>query len=188
MENKTGTFWKSALNHGVIFGIILIIIQLVMWMMNIIPVGIAKGLLTLLISLIIYVVAIILFIKNYRDKNLGGLIPFGKAFLYGFAVFMIATVIGSIFNFIFLTFIDPEYTQRVIKITAEWTEDFMRSKGVPEEQITQALDKIESKKIPTALGSSVKSLIPGAVMGAIVCLISAAIAKKEEADPFKDVR
>lgn len=186
MEEKTGTFWKSALNHGVIFGIILIIIQLVMWMLNYIPVGIGKGLLTLVISLAVYVIAIMLFIKNYRDKNTGGLIPYGKAFLYGFAVFMIASVIGTIFNYLFLTFIDPEYTQRVIKVTAEWTENFMRSKGVPEEQITMALDKIESKKIPTALGSSVKSLLASAVMGVIVCLISAGIAKKEEKDPFKE--
>ncbi len=187
MESNTKAFWKSAINHGLIFGIILIIIQLLMWMFNFVPVGIAKGALALLISLVFYVIALFLFTKNYRDKNLGGIIPYGQAFLYGLTVFMIASIIGAIFNFIFLTFIDPEYTQRVIKITADWTENFMRDKGMSEDMINQSLDKINSKKIPTPIGSSLKSLIAAAIMGAIISLISSAFAKKVD-DPFKGVK
>lgn len=187
MENKAGIFWKSALNHGIIFGIVLIIIQVLMWMFNFIPVGIGKSLLMLLITLIFYVVAIYLFIKNYRDKNMGGSIPYGQAFLYGLAVFMIASVLGAIFNFIFLSFIDPEYTKRVMQTTADWTEEFMRSKGAAEDQIIKSVERISSKKIPTPLGSSLKSLIGSAIFGAIISLISAGFGKKE-ADPFQGVK
>jgi hypothetical protein len=184
MENKAKVFWKSAINHGVIFGIILVIIQVLMWMFNFVPVGIVKGLLVLVVSLLFYVIALFIFTKNYRDKALGGLIPYGHAFLYGLTVFMIASIIGAIFNFIFLTFIDPEYTSRVLQTTATWTENFMRSKGVSDEQITKAIDKINSKAIPSPLSSSLKSLIGSLIMGAIVSLISSAFAKKEE-DPFQ---
>jgi hypothetical protein len=187
MESNTKAFWKTAINHGLILGIIMIIIQLLMWMLNFVPVGIGKGALTLLVTLVFYVVALFLFTKNYRDKSLGGTITFGHAFLYGFTVFMIASIIGAIFNFIFLTFIDPEYTQRVIKITSDWTENYMREKGLSEDMINQSIDKITSKKIPTPIGSSLKSLIAGAVMGAIISLISSAFAKKVD-DPFKEVK
>jgi hypothetical protein len=183
MENKAGSFWKSALNHGVIFGIVLIIIQVLMWMANFVPVGIGKGLLVFVISLALYVSILFFVTKNYRDKSLGGHIPYGQAFLYGLTVFMIASVLGAIFNFIFLSFIDPEYTSRVLQITADWTENFMRSKGVPDAQISAALDKIHSKPIPSPLNSSLKSLIFSLIFGSIVSLISSAFAKKVE-DPF----
>lgn len=184
MENKTKVFWKSAINHGVIFGIIMIIIQVLMWMFNFVPVGIGKGLLTFVISLAFYVIVVFLFIKNYRDNSLGKIIPYGQAFLYGLTIFMIGSVIGAIFNFIFLSFIDPEYTARVIQTTATWTENFMKSKGVPDEQITRALDKINSRAIPSPLKSSLSSLIGSLILGSIVSLISSAFAKKEE-DPFQ---
>jgi hypothetical protein len=184
MENKTGSFWKSALNHGVIFGIVLIIIQVLMWMLNFVPVGFGKMFLVLVISLALYVTVLFFATKQFRDKLLGGHIPYGQAFLYGLTVFMIASIIGAIYNFIFLAFIDPEYTSRILQITADWTENFMRSKGVPDAQISAALDKIHSKPIPSPLTSSLKSLIASLVMGAIVSLISSAFAKKVE-DPFQ---
>jgi hypothetical protein len=184
MENKAGNFWKSALNHGVIFGIVMVIIQVLMWMLNFVPVGIGKMLLTFVISIALYVTLLFFFTKNYRDKSLGGFIPYGKAFLYGLTVFMIASIVGAIYNFIFLTFIDPEYTSRIIQISADWTENYMRSKAVPDATISAALDKIHSKPIPSPLTSSLKSLIASLVMGAIVSLISSAFAKKVE-DPFQ---
>ena len=158
-----------------------------MWMLNFVPVGIGKGLLTLLITFVFYIVALFLFTKNFREKTLGGFIPYGQAFLYGLTVFMIASILGAIYNFIFLSLIDPEYTAKVIQTTADWTENFMRSKGVSESQVSQAIDKINSKGIPTPLGSSLKSLIGALIMGAIISLISSAFAKKV-VDPFKEVK
>jgi len=187
MESKTNVFLKSAINHGIVFGIIFIILQVLMWMLDFVPVGIGKGLLMMVISFAFYILVLFLFTKNYRNKTLNGFIPYGQAFLYGLTVFMIASLVGAIFNYIFLTVIDPEYTARVIQTTADWTENFMRSKGVSESQISQAVDRINSKGIPTPLKSSLTSLIGSLIMGSIVSLISSAFAKKTE-DPFKEVK
>jgi hypothetical protein len=185
MENKASVLLKSALNHGLIFGVILVIMQLVMWMTGFMPVGIGKGLMILVVTFAIYIFGIFWFTKNYRNTFLGGYISYGDAFLYGLAVFMIATIVTAIYSFIFNSFIDPEYTGRIVKASADWTEGYMRSKGVPESQISSALEKISSKELPTPISSSLKSIGFGLIGGAIVSAISSAFAKKVE-DPFKE--
>jgi len=185
MENKASLLLKSALNHGLIFGVILVIVQLVMWMTGYMPVGIGKGLLTLVFTFAVYIFGIFWFTKNYRNSFLGGYISYGDAFLYGLTVFMIATIVTAIYSFIFNSFIDPGYTGRILKATADWTEGYMRSKGVPEGQITATLEKMTSKELPSPIMASLKSLGFGLIGGAIVSAISSAFAKKAE-DPFKE--
>jgi hypothetical protein len=185
MENKASVLLKSALNHGLIFGVILIIFQLVMWMTGFMPIGIGKGLMILAITFFIYIFGTFWFTKTYRNTSLGGYISYGDAFLYGFTVFMTATVVTAIYSFVFNSFIDPGYTARIVKASADWTEGYMRSKGVPEDQISAALDKISTKELPSPIKASLKSLGFGLIGGAIVSAISSAFAKKAE-EPFKE--
>jgi hypothetical protein len=184
MENKTSIFWNSVLLNGVILGIIGIIIQLLLWMFDYIPVGISGGLISLAVSLLIYVTLLFIFTKNYRDKSMGGILPYGKAFVYGLAVFVAAAVIGAIYNYIFLSFIDPEYQAKVVERSVAWTQNFMASKGIPEATISESIDKIREKALPSPLMASLKTLPFSVIMGAIVSLISSAFAKKEE-KPFE---
>jgi Protein of unknown function (DUF4199) len=185
MKEQSVLFWKSAINNGIILGVVLIILQVIMWMSDFIPVGIVKGLLTFVIYLVLYIIVIFLFTKNYRNKELSGYITYGNAFLYGLVVFMISTILVAIYNYIFLLFIDPEYTARVMQATINWTENFMRSKGVSELEIDKNLDKIRSKPLPSPLNSSLKSILFGVIIGGIVSLISSAFAKKE-GNPLHD--
>jgi hypothetical protein len=179
METNPNVFWKSAINNGILFGVILIILQVLMWMFNFIPVGIVKGLLSFVLFIALYVIALVIFTRNYRNKESGGFISYGKAFLYGLTVFFVATVLTAVYNYIFLLLIDPGYTERVMQATIAWTENFMRSKGVSEIDIAKGIDKIKAKPIPTALMSSLKSIPIGLIMGALVSLISSAFVKKE---------
>jgi hypothetical protein len=56
----------------------------------------------------------------------------------------------------------------------------MESKGVPEAQITEALNKIDEKGLVTPLKSVRQALVGGTIMGAIITLITSAILKKKE--------
>jgi hypothetical protein len=185
MENKASAFLKSALNGGLIFGVVLIIIQLAFWMFNIIPVGIGKSMLILAFNLTVYVVGVWWFTKSYRDGILNGFINYGHAYLYGFTVIIFSTILVVIYTYIFNTFIDPEYTTRMLKTSTTWTEEYMRSHGVPESQITDFTDKMMTKGHKTAIQTATGGLIAGVIMGAIVSLISSAFAKKVQ-DPFKE--
>jgi hypothetical protein len=183
MENKTSAYLKSALNSGLIFGVILVIIQLAFWMFNIMPVGIGKSLLLVLFNLVIYVIGLYWFTKSFRNGVLDGFINYGHAFLYGLAVVILSTILVIIYNLIFNKFIDPEYTTRVLKASANWTEEFLRSKGLSESQISDAVDKMMAKANPSAIKVAITTLIGGVIMGAIASLISSAFAKKIK-DPF----
>lgn len=185
MENKTSVFLKSALNSGLIFGVLMVIIQLATWMFNFIPVGFGKSMLFLLFSLLLYIIILFYFTKSYRSGILDGYINYGHAFLYGLAVFFIATIISVVYNYIFNKYIDPEYTTRVLKASATWTEEFMRGKGVPETTISDTIDKMMEKAKPSAIKAAITGIIGGVIMGAIVSLISSAFAKKVQ-DPFKE--
>lgn len=185
MENKTSAFLKSALNSGLIFGVILVILQLAFWMFGIMPIGIGKSMLMLLFNLVIYVIGIWWFTKSYRNGVLDGYINYGHAFLYGLTVFFISTIILIIYNYIFTKFIDPEYVSRVFKATVNSTEEMMRKRGIPDSTISETIDKMNAKGLPSQLKSAVTSLIGGVIMGAIVSLISSAFAKKVQ-DPFKE--
>lgn len=185
MENRTSTFLKSALNNGLIFGVILVILQLAFWMFNILPVGIGKIILIFLFNLVIYIFGIYWFTKSYRNGILDGYINYGHAFLYGLAVVVLSTILIIIYNFIFNKFIDPEYTTRFLKASANWAEEFLKSKGFSESQISKAVDKIMAKGLISPLKTVFKSLIESVIMGVIVSLISSAFAKKIK-DPFKE--
>lgn len=185
MENRMPNFMKNALNSGLIFGIILVIIQLLFWMFNFIPVGIGPGLLVLLLNLVISVAALVIFTKMYRDKEMGGFMTYGQAFRYGWVVYMVAAVIGVIYSIIFNEFIDPEYMDRVMQLTMDSTESTMRNRGMSEEQISQMLDRMAERTKDAGIGRTIiGGLVGGVIMGVIGSAISSAFAKKE-ANPLK---
>jgi prepilin signal peptidase PulO-like enzyme (type II secretory pathway) len=184
MENKMPDFWKNVLNGGVILGIVLIIMQLLMWMFNFIPVGFGTGMLALLFNVALAVIILFIFTKSYREKEMGGYITYGQAFKLAFMIYLVATVILVIYNVIFMKFIDPGYMERVMQVTAEATENAMRKRGMSEDQISRLLERMAERGKPTIVKTLVTSLISGVIFGAITSAISSAFAKKE-ANPLK---
>ncbi len=185
MENTQSPFFKSALTHGIIFGVILIIPSLLMWMFNFMPVGIAKGIIIFFVTIAVYFFALYWFTKNYRNTFLNGYISYGKAFSYALTVVIITSLINAIYTYFFYQFIDPGYSEKVINATINVTEEYMSSKGIPDATISAAIDKIRDKGIPTSMNLAVRGIISGTIIGAICALITSAIVKKES-NPIKD--
>ena len=180
MEKKVSV-WQATLNYGILFGLLLIIYSVVLYMFNIIPVGFTKlSLLLLVVNLAIYFFALWFFTKSYRNDILGGYIDYGKAFLFGLLIVAFSSILMAIYNYIFNAFIDPDYVQRVTDATQEWTREWMSSKGVPQSQIDITMEKMESKSLPTPLKSALQGILGGVIFGAIVSLITSAIVKKKK--------
>lgn len=178
---------KNAINGGLVLGLIQIVLGVILYIFNIMPIGISKGLILLAISLLIYVVILIYSSKSYRNNVLGGYISFGQAFVFALLVVIVASVLSAIYNYVFNALIDPDYTAKVISATKDWTESFMESKGVPETTIEDAMKKIDEKGVVTPLNSAWKALMGGTIMGAIIALIIAAVVKKSKEIPSKTV-
>ena len=180
MEKNKSLMWKHSLNYGILFGLLLIIYSVVLYMFNIIPTGIKLPLLLLVINLAFYFFALWYFTKSYRNDVLGGYIDYGKAFLFGLLIVGFSSILLAIYNYIFNAFIDPDYIQRVMNAIKEGMEEWMMSKGLPEEQIEKTIEKMGSKPLPTPLKSALQGILGGVIMGAIVLLITSAIVKKKK--------
>ena len=69
-------------------------------------------------------------VKETRDELNGEFFTTGQGFLTGLKITLIATLIATLFTFIYIQFIDPEMIDRMTEMTEEkWDE-----MGVPEDQ------------------------------------------------------
>ncbi len=181
MEKNKSLMWKHSLNYGILFGLLLIIYSVVLYMFNIVPVGFSKlTLLLLVVNLAIYFFALWFFTKSYRNDILGGYIDYGKAFLFGLLIVAFSSILLAIYNYIFNAFIDPDYVQRLMDATQDWTREFMSSKGVPQSQIDITMEKMESKSLTTPLKYALQGILGSIIFGAIISLITSAIVKKKK--------
>ncbi len=179
MEKKNA-FLSQSLTYGLYFGLVLIALSLVLWMLNVIPGKISTGILLFLVNIAIYAGLLYYATRRYRDDSLGGFISYGKALSFALMVVVVASVINAVYSYIFNTLIDPGYLERISKITMENTESWMRERGLSQEQIDQAMARVESRGVANAMKSSFQALIGGTITGFIIALITSAFAKKTE--------
>lgn len=109
-------------------------------------------------------------VKEIRENELGGYINVGLAFKKGMAIALIGGLISAVFTLIYMKFIDPEMSDRIL----QGAEDQWDQANMPEEQ------REMSRKITgiflnpwimapfviiwIALGGMVKSLIAGSIL------------------------
>jgi hypothetical protein len=125
-----------------------------------------------LITLVLYL---------YRKEYLGGYMTYTQGLGMGSLIMVIAGIIGAVYMFIFLKYIDPGF----IKVVFQMQEDKMLEKGMDEAAIEQAMaftEKMRSVGVMTAV-----SFISTAFMGFVFSAIVSIFLKKEPKDPFAAV-
>ena len=183
METKNSLF-SSALKSGLIIGVVSIVVFLIMYVADIKPVGIMTPILILLFSVGISIIVLVVYFKKYRT-SIGGFISFRDAFLYCFIAFTVSVIISQFFSYLFILLVDPEYYKNIMEAQKTWMENYLAGK-MPEEQMTQQLDKLDEQTakmgtFPTLL----KNLLGSIIVGGIIALIVGAIMKKKP-DLFAD--
>lgn len=175
------------MTYGLYLGIVLVIMSLLMYLLNIKPIGIMIPILFFLVTLAIVFFGIFISTKKVRNETLGGEMTFGQGFLIGVIVIFIAAILSSIYGYIQSTIIDPDYMRNILEAQKEWMYEFMSSKGVAEDQITKAIDGIDEKmKDINPIKNLFTGIISTTIMGAIISLITAAILKKKNENPFSN--
>lgn len=117
MENQeleSGTN-QHAIKWGIILGLISIIITLVVYLIDITL--LAKSAVGIVIF-VVYIAALIYAGRDYRSK-LGGYMSFGKAFTHAFVVLVIAGFIGVVFNYLLFNVIDPDIVPVLVEAQME---------------------------------------------------------------------
>ena len=160
--------------YGVIGGLIFVVYGL---LGNII--GFARpsaGMLSLalngLISLVLYVGLMVIAIRHYRDTENDGVVSFGKAFLIGLGIALIVAVFNTIFSYIYMNFIEPDY----LDTTLREMERMYEGLGMSEEQIENMM--LEAQKNMSPGRMVIQSVLFSGIFGAIVAAIVAAILKR----------
>ncbi|MEY4539029.1 MAG: hypothetical protein RLZZ306_786, partial [Bacteroidota bacterium] len=140
MENQTTTT-RTALKWGVIIGIISILYN------TAIMVSGQIGNLTLGYSFyIILAIGIFMAMNDFKKEN-QGFVSYSQGLGLGVMKTTIVGLISGFFTFAYLKFIDPSITDQLMKKTVE----DMEKKGLPDEQIEQAMEYSKMFMSPGAM-------------------------------------
>lgn len=168
---------NHAIKSGLIVGVISIVITLLLYIVD------PSMLASMWVGLFIFALLLVLvsyFGRQHRGET-GGFMSFGKAWVYSMQLFVIAGIIGTIFNILLYNVIDPELPGIVADKAVENAESMMARFGMPEDQMDEALDKTRNDTIErfTIVGS-LTGYLWSLIFYAILSLITGLIIKKNE--------
>jgi Protein of unknown function (DUF4199) len=166
------------IKYGLIAAAATIITTLLSNMMGLMSKGMGTMLVAGLVSIGIWIFIMVSGVKEHRDQQLGGLISFKRVFLVALGVMLISGIIGQIFNYVYMNFINPNAATEAM----EASRAMMEKMNLPEEAVDKAIEEgIASLKSPMSI---IKGIAGSAIGGAIVGAIMGAIMKKEPPRPF----
>ena len=173
MENQAST--KSfIINNGVILGVLGVLISVINYAFG---THLDPHWSTSLASGIFFIGLIILGISQFKKAN-RGFLSWGEGVKIGVGIAILASLISVIYNYIFVTFVEPDFMTQVMELQ---NQKFLEQ-GMSQEQIEAANAMTEKFKSP--LITSAFGIIASAIGGFIVSAIAAAIMKKSEEETF----
>lgn len=164
-------FQKLALNFGVLTGLFSILLSVIVYVMG---VYLEKPWWsTVLITLVGFGITYYAFIQ-YRSQ-LGGYLTLGQAMKLGVAIALIAGVIASLSNYIFMTYIEPDLVDQMIELGRRNLEE--SGNGLSDEQIEMSLEM--SRKFMQPWIMAAMGVIASVFMGVIYSLVAGLILQKK---------
>ena len=166
---------SAAINYGVYLGVITSLITIVVYGINIdLFISAWLGLV-----LFIMVVAFGAVSAVKSRKILGGLISFKQSFTSYFITIAVGTLISSVIGVIIFTYIDPEAATYLNEQVLILTKETMERIGLPQEAIIAAIEEA-SEKDNFSLGAQTQAFVFRLVFYAVIGLIIGLIVKKTD--------
>lgn len=170
MEEKLKSAFKPSLVPGIYLGFALIIYTLLLYVLDIdLESPFKYG------SYAIVAIGLYFSIVSFRDKYLNGFISYKKAFSAGFYTGLFASVIASIFTYIYVQYIDTELIANILIMSEETMLE--QNPDMTNEQIEQALSMTEMFMSPFIM--SIVGFFSNVILSAVLSLIIAIFAKRE---------
>ncbi len=170
METKKASVKKIALNYGLMLALGTIVVSVIVYVMGM---HLEQPWWQSLLNFIIMTTAIVYGLKAFK-KDGDGFMTLGEAIKTGLAISLIAGIVGSIFTFLFVTVIEPDFVTQMLEVTREkMIED---NPQMTEDQLEMAMgmtEKFMSPWIMTAFG-----IIASLFFGFIISLIAGLIMKQ----------
>lgn len=173
MENQANS--KSfIINNGVILGVLGILISVTLYAMGMhLDPHWSIGTL----QFILMIAIIVLGISQFKKAN-GGFLSWGQGVKIGVGIAILSALISVIYNYIFVTFVEPDFMSQLMEVQNQKFLD----QGMSQEQIEAANAMTEKFKSP--LFTSAFGIIGSAIGGFIISAIASAIMKKSEEETY----
>ena len=175
MENQANSN-GIILNNGLYFGLLMIVASLVPYAlgMHLEPVSGYINFAVILIGIILFP---ILGMNKFKSLN-GGFMSWGQGVKIGVGIVLIATILGTLYQVIFTSVIEPEFYAQVEEVSRQTLSD----SGFTQEQIDAQIE-MQSKFQGTPIGYAV-GLLFMTFIGFVSSAIIAAVKKKSEEDTY----
>ncbi|MEA3443559.1 MAG: DUF4199 domain-containing protein, partial [Bacteroidota bacterium] len=111
--------------------------------------------------------------KNYRDNFQNGIITYARALGTGTLIVLFAGVFQGLYTYVFVTFVDTEYFDKIVEQTIIASQE----RGLSDDQIEATLKMSNMMRTPIIL--SISTILGSAFMGFIFSLITSIFLKKE---------
>jgi len=170
MENQQASVKKIATTYGVIWGLLSIVLSVVTYVTDNYlerPWWITVSSTAITIGVIVYG------LKAYKQEN-EGFLSVAESLKVGLAISLIAGIIATIYGYIFMTIIEPDFMNQMLDAARE--QMITQNPDMPQEQMDMAMgitEKMMEPWIMTAMG-----MIFTLFSGFIVSLISGLIMKQ----------
>ena len=112
---------------------------------------------------------------KFRDKQLEGRISFLQCWLMGISVGLVATILVSIYSYVFYAFFDPEALQHQAEKAMEMIEN---NEYIPDEDKPAIIEGMADKFTPLKILR--QSLISSGIMAVVLSLIASLFVRKKE--------
>lgn len=178
MEQSLQNLNKSAINNGVVLGVISMVLGILIFYVAPSLFGNAIfGIGNIVLLLVLYIV----FTIDLR-KKIGGFWNFKDAFKGIFLMAFIAGLVVAIFNYVFYNFIEPNGFQQIAGFVEEGTTSMLENMGMDQsaidEQVEKQVEAMRAQFNPTGF-EFFKNLGIQILIQVVMSLIFAAIFKKE---------
>lgn len=164
---------KFAMHYGAYLGLGLIVISFTVYFLGLEE---QKSIIPSLLNNFLIIGAITYSIIMYRDNFNNGLVSYSVSLKIGTSVVFFASVILAFYTYIFVTFINPEYLENIIKIAEQ--EILNSDPEISDEDLDLALSMTQKMLQPQWMATL--SVLGGTFMGFFYSLIISFFVKKQD--------
>ena len=176
METQTASVKKIALNYGLLLGLASIALSVLTYVMG---VHLERPWWASVLGIAIMVLFIVFGLKTFKKDN-GGFLSLGEALKVGLAISLIAGILVVIYNYLFMTVIEPDMVNQMLEMTRE--QMLEQNPDMPDDQMEMALgmtEKFMSPPIMAAIG-----IIFSLFLGFIISLIAGLVMKQNRPENY----
>lgn len=170
-EMQKASVKKIGINYGMLLALAVIVVSIVVYVMGL---SAQQPWWQSTLNFLLSITLIWMGIKAFKNEN-DGFLSLGDALKTGLAISLIAGIVGSIFTYIFITFIEPDFVIQLLDATRE--KIVVQNPNMTQDQLDMTMgmtEKMMSPFILTAMG-----LIASLFFGFIISLIVGLILKNE---------